>query len=40
MTQKVQGDLTFGSMLIGLTIVESVLGGYIGQIVFAFFRKE
>lgn len=37
---KVMNTLTFTEMTTGLALVESVLGGYVGKIVQAFFRKE
>jgi len=37
--RKVTGDLSFAQMNVGLGLVESVLGGYVGQIVMAFFKK-
>lgn len=37
---KVSGRLSFTQMNFWLALVESVLGGYIGQIVFSFFKKE
>ncbi len=37
---KAKSALSFGQMNLWLALVESVLGGYVGQIVFAFFRKE
>ena len=38
--QKVQGDFTFHQMSAGLAVVEGLLGGYIGQIVMGFFKKD
>lgn len=38
--RKAAGDLSFAEMNIGLGLVESVLGGYVGQIVMAFFKKS
>jgi hypothetical protein len=37
---KIVGNLTIGEMNTALAMVETLLGGYIGQIVFAFFSKE
>lgn len=37
--QKVVGELSFTQMNLGLGLAESVLGGYVGQIVMAFFKK-
>ena len=37
---KVKGSITFSQMNLWLALTESVLGGYIGQIVFSFFRKQ
>lgn len=37
---KAKSQLTFGQMNFWLAMVESVLGGYIGQIIFAFFKKR
>lgn len=37
---KAAGYISFGSLTLWLGLVESVLGGYIGQIVQALFRKE
>mgnify|MGYP001261775701 CR=1 FL=1 len=36
---KVMNTLTFTEMTAGLALVESVLGGYVGKIVQAFFKK-
>ena len=38
--RKAQGVLSFAQMTMALALVESVLGGYVGQIVQAFFKKE
>ena len=38
--QKAQGALSFAQMNVMLALVESVLGGYVGQIVQAFFKKN
>ncbi len=38
--QKVKGVMSFAQMNFLLALVESVLGGYVGQIVFAFFKKD
>jgi Effector-associated domain 11 len=38
--KKPSGDLSFAQMNAALAIVESILGGYVGQIVQAFFKKE
>lgn len=37
---KTKGSLSFGQMNFWLAMTESVLGGYIGQMLNAFFRKE
>lgn len=37
---KAATEITFAEMNTGLALVETLLGGYIGQIVFAFFKKE
>jgi len=37
---KAATEFTFEEMNTGLSVVETVLGGYVGQIVFAFFKKE
>jgi hypothetical protein len=37
---KIVGDLNLGEMNSALAMVETLLGGYVGQIVFAFFNKE
>lgn len=37
--RKAQGAFTFAQMNMALALVESVLGGYVGQIVQAFFKK-
>lgn len=38
--QKTMGNLSFGQMNFWLAMTESVLGGYIGQMLNALFRKE
>jgi|GEM_PF-714617 len=38
--QKAATELSFAEMNTGLALVETLLGGYIGQIVFAFFKKS
>jgi hypothetical protein len=38
--QKAQSNFSFEEMNTGLVLVESLLGGYVGQIVGAFFKKE
>ena len=38
--QKAKSNFSFAEMNTGLALVESLLGGYVGQIVGAFFRKE
>jgi hypothetical protein len=38
--QKAQSDFSFAEMNMGLALVESLLGGYVGQIVGTFFKKE
>lgn len=37
---KTKGTISFVQMNVFLALVESVLGGYIGQIIHAFFRKK
>ena len=37
--RKAVGDLSFAQMNVGLGLVESGLGGYVGQIVMSFFKK-
>jgi hypothetical protein len=36
---KAATEITFAEMNTGLALVETLLGGYVGQIVFAFFKK-
>ena len=36
---KAATEITFAEMNTGLALVETLLGGYVGQIVFSFFRK-
>ncbi len=38
--QKAMSNLSFAEMNMGLALVESLLGGYVGQIVGTFFKKE
>lgn len=38
--QKAKSNFSFVEMNTGLALVESLLGGYVGQIVGAFFKKE
>lgn len=38
--QKAKSNFSFAEMSTGLALVESLLGGYVGQIVGAFFKKE
>ncbi|GJM31690.1 MAG: hypothetical protein DHS20C18_06910 [Saprospiraceae bacterium] len=37
---KAKSSITFSQMNLWLALVESILGGYIGQIVFDFFRRQ
>ena len=38
--QKAATEFSFEEMNTGLAMVETILGGYVGQIVFAFFKKQ
>ncbi len=40
MENKAAGNLSYSGMNFWIALVESVLGGYIGQIVFALFKRE
>ncbi|MDB4443252.1 hypothetical protein N9157_01960 [Saprospiraceae bacterium] len=37
---KLDGTLSFQQMNFWMAMEESILGGYIGQIVYSFFKKE